>query len=204
MLYLVRSKNKFLAKRAIINTQLPHKEKLFLDASLAAEISGWDCSKIIPRKIYFMTQNPIDILLVEDNPDDLDLALYALRRNQLAKHIHVVRDGIEALDFIFCRGDYQERNCTQNPKLVLLDLNMPKLNGFEVLEAIRTNPSTSGIPVVILTTSKEESDLIESYRLGVNSYIVKPVDFEQFSDVVRQLGFYWLLLNERPSMRAVA
>jgi len=148
-----------------------------------------------------MTQKPIDILLVEDNPDDLDLALYALRRNQLANHIQVVRDGIEALDFMFCRGRYQGRNCSQNPKLILLDLNMPKLNGLEVLEAIRSNPRTAGIPVVILTTSKEESDLVESYRLGVNSYIVKPVDFEQFSDVVRQLGFYWLLLNERPRTR---
>ena len=149
-------------------------------------------------------QKPIDILLVEDNPDDLDLALYALQRNQLANHIHVVRDGIEALDFVFCRGKYQERSCSQIPKLILLDLNMPKLNGLEVLEAIRANPSTAGIPVVILTTSREESDLVESYRLGVNSYIVKPVDFEQFSEVVRQLGFYWLLLNERPSMTSAA
>lgn len=151
-----------------------------------------------------MPKKPVDILLVEDNPDDVDLALYALRRHQLANHIHVVRDGTEALDFVFCRGDYQERNFSQNPKLILLDLNMPKLNGLEVLEAIRADPSTAGIPVVILTTSKEESDLVESYRLGVNSYIVKPVDFEQFSDVIRQLGFYWLLLNERPSMTKIA
>lgn len=151
-----------------------------------------------------MTKQPIDILLVEDNPDDIDLALYALRRHQLANHIHVVRDGVEALDFIFCQGKYLDRSSTQNPKLILLDLNMPKLNGLEVLEAIRANPDTAGIPVVILTTSKEESDLVESYRLGVNSYIVKPVDFEQFSDVVRQLGFYWLLLNERPKMGEIA
>jgi two-component system response regulator len=150
-----------------------------------------------------MTKKPVDILLVEDNPDDVDLALYALRRHQLANHIHVVRDGVEALDFIFCRGDYQERSWTHNPKLILLDLNMPKLNGLEVLEAVRANPDTAKIPIVVLTTSKEESDLVESYRLGVNSYIVKPVDFEQFSDVIRRLGYYWLLLNERPSMREV-
>ena len=145
-----------------------------------------------------MTQKPIDILLVDDNPDDVELALFALRRNQLTNHIHVVYDGVEALDFLFCRGEYANRSCSNNPKLVLLDLKMPKLNGLEVLKEIRSHKNTAGIPVVILTTSNEERDLIESYRLGVNSYIVKPVDFEQFSDAVRQLGFYWLLLNERP------
>jgi len=145
-----------------------------------------------------MTKKPIDILLVDDNPDDVELALYALRRNQLTNHIHVVYDGVEALEFLFCKGEYADRSCSHNPKLVLLDLNMPKLNGLEVLKEIRSNAITAGIPVVILTTSNEERDLIESYRLGVNSYIVKPVDFEQFSDAVRQLGFYWLLLNERP------
>ena len=148
-----------------------------------------------------MVQKPIDILLVEDNPDDVELALYALRRHQLANYIHVARDGVEALDFLFCRGEFSERDCIQNPKLVLLDLKMPKLNGLDVLKQIRSNPKTAGIPVVILTTSKEDRDLIESYRLGVNSYIVKPVNFEQFSDVVRQLGFYWLLLNEQPPER---
>ena len=148
-----------------------------------------------------MVQKPIDILLVEDNPDDVELALYALRRNQLANHIHVARDGVEALDFLFCRNEFNERECNQNPRLVLLDLKMPKLNGLDVLKQIRSNPKTAGIPVVILTTSKEDRDLVESYRLGVNSYIVKPVNFEQFSDVVRQLGFYWLLLNEQPPER---
>lgn len=151
-----------------------------------------------------MKQKPIDILLVDDNPDDVELALYALRRNQLTNHIHVVYDGVEALDFLFCRGEYANRSCANNPKLVLLDLNMPKLNGLEVLKEIRSNDKMAGIPVVILTTSSEERDLIESYRLGVNSYIVKPVDFEQFSDAVRQLGFYWLLLNERPPAREFA
>ena len=148
-----------------------------------------------------MTHKPLDILLVEDNPDDIDLALYALRRHNLATHIHVVTDGVEALDFLFFRGEYIQREYAQNPKLILLDLKMPRVDGLEVLKAIRENPLTSGIPVVILTTSKEESDLLESYRLGVNSYIVKPVNFEQFSEVVRQLGVYWLSLNERPSIR---
>jgi CheY-like chemotaxis protein len=151
-----------------------------------------------------MKQQPIDILLVDDNPDDVELALYALRRNQLANHIHVVNDGVEALDFLFCEGEYSDRQCAQKPKLILLDLKMPRVDGLEVLKAIRENPQTAGIPVVILTTSKEDRDLVESYRLGVNSYIVKPVDFEQFSDVVRQLGFYWLLLNEHPPMREIA
>jgi CheY-like chemotaxis protein len=122
----------------------------------------------------------------------------------LANHIHIVHDGVEALDFLFCRGKYASRECVHNPKLVLLDIKMPKLNGLEVLKEIRANERTAGIPVVILTTSKEERDLIDSYRLGVNSYIVKPVDFEQFSDAVRQLGFYWLLLNERPPKSAMA
>jgi two-component system response regulator len=151
-----------------------------------------------------MPQKPVDILLVDDNPDDVELALYALRRSQLANHIHVVYDGIEALDFLFCRGKYSDRKCIHNPKLVLLDIKMPKLNGLEVLKEIRAHESTAVIPVVILTTSKEERDLIESYRLGVNSYIVKPVDFEQFSDAVRRLGFYWLLLNERPPKKSLA
>ncbi|HBX68197.1 MAG TPA: two-component system response regulator [Chloroflexi bacterium] len=148
-----------------------------------------------------MYPKAIDILLVDDNPDDVELALYALRRNQLANHIQIAHDGVEALDFLFCRGDYSERDCELKPKMILLDLNMPKVNGLEVLKAIRENPRTAGIPVVILTTSKEDRDLVESYRLGVNSYIVKPVDFEQFSEVVRQLGYYWLLLNEHPRVK---
>jgi CheY-like chemotaxis protein len=149
-----------------------------------------------------MLQKTIDILLVDDNPDDAALALYALQRNRLANHIQVVSDGIEALDFLFGEGKFENKT-THHPKLILLDLNMPKLNGLEVLKAIRENPQTAGIPVVILTTSKEDRDLIESYRLGANSYIVKPVDFNQFSEVVRQLGLYWLVLNERPSTRVI-
>ena len=145
-----------------------------------------------------MLQKTIDILLVEDNPDDAELALYALRRNHLANHIQIVNDGIEALNFLFGKEEYENQGF-HHPKLVLLDIKMPKLNGLEVLKAIRENPQTAGIPVVILTTSKEESDLVESYRLGANSYIVKPVNFNQFSEVVRQLGLYWLTLNERPT-----
>lgn len=154
-------------------------------------------------KVVLMLQKPVDILLVDDNPDDVELALYALERNQLTNHIHVVSDGIEALEFLHCTGKYANRKCANNPKLVLLDLKMPKLNGLEVLKEIRSNELTAGIPVVILTTSNEERDLIESSRLGVNSFIVKPIDFEQFSEAVRQLGYYWLLLNERPSSKAV-
>ncbi len=137
-------------------------------------------------KVVSKSQKPVDILLVDDNPDDVEFALYALRRNQLTNHIHVVSGGIKSLDFLLCWGEYAFRNCAHNPKLVLLDLNMPKLIGLEVLKEIRSNEKTAGIPVVILTTSNEERDLIESYRLGVNSYIVKPVDFEQFSEAVRQ------------------
>ena len=148
-----------------------------------------------------MKQEPIDILLVDDNPDDVELTLYALRRNKLANQIHVVNDGVEALDFLFCKGEYSDRQYAQKPKLILLDLIMPRVNGLEVLKAIREDPRTTGIPMVILTTSNEDRDLVESYRLGVNNYIVKPVDFEQFSDVVCQLGFYRLLLNERTPMR---
>jgi len=153
---------------------------------------------INPLKRDPVQKKPIDILLVDDNPDDVDLAIYALQRHKLANHIHIARDGAEALDFLFCRGEYIKRDHDQTPKLILLDLKMPRMNGLEVLEAVRDNPRTAGIPVVILTTSKEDRDLIESYRLGVNSYIVKPIDFEQFSEIVRQLGFYWLLLNEPP------
>jgi two-component system response regulator len=146
----------------------------------------------------FMTEKAVEILLVEDNPDDVELTMHALHRNKLANSIHVVRDGAEALDFLFCKGEYAGDGCSGTPRLVLLDLNLPKLNGLEVLKAIRSDARTKFIPVVVLTTSREERDMVESYRLGVNSYIIKPVDFEQFTEVVRQLGFYWLLLNQLP------
>jgi two-component system response regulator len=138
----------------------------------------------------------IDILLVEDNKDDIELTL--LRRERLANRIHVARDGVEALDFLFCRGEFAERSASQQPRLVLLDLKLPKLDGLEVLKRIKDDSKTKTIPVVILTSSKEEQDLVKGYKLGVNSYIQKPVDFDKFRDTVRQIGLYWLVVNQAP------
>jgi CheY-like chemotaxis protein len=140
----------------------------------------------------------VEILLVEDNPDDLDMAVHALRKANLANHIQVARDGVEALDFIFCRGEYANRKIENGPKVVLLDLKLPLVDGLEVLRNIKSDPRTRTIPVVVLTSSKEQSDVVESYKLGVNSYIVKPVNFEQFATAVQKLGLYWLLLNQPP------
>jgi two-component system response regulator len=144
-----------------------------------------------------MTESTIEILLVEDNPNDEALALQAFKKHNLANKVHVVRDGAEALDFIFCTGPYAER-AFANPRVVLLDKKLPLVDGMEVLRAIRQDPRTHLIPVVMLTSSAEERDIIESYQLGVNSYIVKPVDFDQFSETARQLGYYWLLVNKQP------
>ncbi|MBD1926991.1 response regulator [Trichocoleus sp. FACHB-90] len=143
-------------------------------------------------------ENPKEILLVEDNPNDVELALLALRRNKISNHIHIARDGEEALNFIFRKGTFADRNLNNNPKLILLDLKLPKIDGLEVLQTIKSDPQTLKIPVVILTSSCEECDMVDSYQLGVNSYIVKPVDFEQFTEAVRQLGLYWLVLNQSP------
>jgi len=143
----------------------------------------------------------VEILLVEDNPNDAELALRALRKNNLANNVFRVCDGEEALDFIFARGQFKDRNKLIIPRLILLDLKLPKINGLEVLKIIKTDPVTKLIPVVVLTSSKEESDLIESYRLGANSYIVKPVDFDKFIDSVRDIGMYWLLLNQQPDIK---
>jgi CheY-like chemotaxis protein len=140
----------------------------------------------------------VEILLVEDNPDDLDMALHALRKMNLTNRIQVARDGVEALDFIFCRGAFAGRKIENGPRVVLLDLKLPKVDGLEVLRAIKADPRTKTIPVVILTSSKEQSDVVESYKLGVNSYIVKPVNFAQFAESVQKLGMYWLLLNQPP------
>ena len=147
-----------------------------------------------------MTQEAI-ILLVEDNPDDVALTLRSLKNNHIANEVAVVTNGAAALDFLFCRGPYEERSPEDVPDLVLLDLNLPKVNGLEVLREIRGHERTRLLPVVILTSSREERDLIESYSLGANSYVRKPVDFEQFSEAVRQLGLYWLVLNERPPVK---
>jgi CheY-like chemotaxis protein len=140
----------------------------------------------------------VEILLVEDNPNDVELTLRALRHVNLANRIFVVRDGAEALDFLFARGPYGGRNGAQLPKVVLLDLKLPKVNGLEVLERVRSDPRTRTVPVVVLTSSSEEPDIQKSYALGVNSYIVKPVEFESFVKAVSDAGLYWLLLNQPP------
>lgn len=139
------------------------------------------------------------ILLVEDNPDDEALTLRAFKKNNIGNHVVVAHDGVEALDFLFCRGAYADRDPHEKPQVILLDLKLPKVDGLEVLRRIRAEESTSRLPVVILTSSSEEQDLIQSYSLGANSYIRKPVDFNQFMEAVRQLGLYWLVLNKTPS-----
>ncbi len=144
------------------------------------------------------SKEEVEILLVEDNPTDVELTLRALKKNNLANKVHVVTDGAEALDYLFATGTYKEREIDKKPKVVLLDLKLPKVDGLEVLKKIKSDERTRDIPVVVLTSSKEEQDRIESYKLGVNSYIVKPVNFEQFTKSVQELGLYWLLLNERP------
>jgi len=138
------------------------------------------------------------ILLVEDNDDDVELTLRALRRNRVANRVDVVRDGAEALEYLFATGGYAGRDVHDTPNLVLLDLKLPKVGGLEVLERLRSDPRTRRFPVVILTSSNVESDLARSYDLGANSYIRKPVDFTQFMEAVNQLGLYWLVLNEAP------
>ena len=141
-------------------------------------------------------KSSIELLLVEDNPQDLELALRALKKGNVTNHIEVARDGAEALDFLFCRGPHAGRNIADTPKVVLLDLKLPKVDGLDVLRQIKADARTRTIPVVVLTSSREQRDLVESYELGVNSYIVKPVNFESFTKAVQELGLYWLLLNE--------
>jgi two-component system, response regulator len=137
-----------------------------------------------------------EILLIEDNLEDLELTQRALRKANLTNQIHFARDGAEALEFLFCEGTHATRKIEDGPKLILLDLKLPKLDGLQVLKRIKGDPRTRTIPVVVLTSSKEQSDVVESYHLGVNSYIVKPVNFERFAAAVRDIGMYWLLLNQ--------
>ena len=142
----------------------------------------------------------VEILLVEDNANDAEMTLRALRNHNLANKVHWVKDGAEALDFMFRTGAYASRSAAATPKLVLLDIKMPKVDGIEVLRRLKGDPVTRNVPVVVMTSSNEDRDLVESYRLGVNSYIVKPVEFDKFTDVVEQLGYYWLLTNQAPPL----
>jgi two-component system response regulator len=142
----------------------------------------------------------VEILLVEDNPNDLRLTLAAFAEHRTTQPVRVVRDGEEALEFLFCTGAYAHRRMDRPPRLVVLDLKLPKLDGIEVLQRIKADPQTRSIPVVVLTGSREERDLARSYDLGANSYVVKPVDFDQFSEAIRDLGLYWLLRNEPPPL----
>jgi two-component system, response regulator len=149
-----------------------------------------------------MNYDALDILLVEDNPDDLELAIYALEKNNLANNVFVARDGEEALDFLFCRGAHRDRSFERPPRLVLLDLKLPKIDGLEVLREIKKDPRTKPVPVVVMTSSKEQRDMVEGYQLGVNSYIQKPVDFAEFREIIGKLGFYWLVINQFPPAEA--
>ncbi|MGH9698973.1 MAG: response regulator [Candidatus Acidiferrales bacterium] len=146
--------------------------------------------------------DPVEILLVEDNPADAELALHALQKSKMANQIRVLQDGAEALEFLFCRGAFANRRFDSPPRLVLLDLKLPKVDGLQVLREVKTDPRTRAIPIIILTSSKEDRDLVKSYTLGVNSYIQKPVNFNEFQEVVRQLGMYWLLVNCKPPAAA--
>jgi CheY-like chemotaxis protein len=144
----------------------------------------------------------IEILVVEDDPGELELTMHALQAEHLCNRIEVARDGEEALDFLYCRGAFSDRNPASPPKLILLDLKLPRLDGLEVLRQIKEDPDMRAIPVVILTSSNQESDLVRGYRLGTNSYVQKPVDFDQFRATIKQLGSYWLIVNEGPPRNA--
>jgi CheY-like chemotaxis protein len=145
-----------------------------------------------------MVGRSVLVLLVEDNPNDAELTLHALRRNNLVNGIDHVRDGEEALDYLYGRGKYDDRDLKSLPKVILLDLKLPKVDGMDVLRTIKADPQLKNIPVVVLTSSREEKDIVNSYDLGVNSYIQKPVDFQQFTEAIAQVGYYWVILNERP------
>ena len=148
-----------------------------------------------------MKQNQVEILLIEDNPDEAELAIRSLKKNSLANNLVHIDDGAEALDYIFCRGKYAGNDISFTPKVILLDLKLPRVGGLEILRQVKTDERTKSIPVVILTSSKEDSDLIEGYNLGVNSYIVKPVNFESFAKAISELGMYWVILNQQPPIR---
>ena len=145
-----------------------------------------------------MSGQAVEILLVEDNPNDVELTLRSFKKNNIVNHVHVVRDGAEAIDYLFRQGAYAGRDASRQPAVTLLDLKLPKVEGLEVLKRLRADERTRLLPVVILTSSKEEQDLVTGYQLGANSYIRKPVDFTQFMEAIRQVGLYWLMMNEPP------
>ncbi|EKT85923.1 response regulator [Leptospira santarosai] len=146
--------------------------------------------------MYDLHDDVISILYAEDNPQDSELTLRSLKRHNLTNQVKLVRDGEEALEYLYATGRYENRDKTQLPSLILLDLKMPKVDGIEVLRRVRSEEFTKMLPVVILTSSAEEKDIVESYRLGVNSYVVKPLDFDKFSEVASEIGFYWILVNQ--------
>jgi CheY-like chemotaxis protein len=143
-----------------------------------------------------MNHDEVEILLVEDDPNDVELTLLTLRKYNLGNKIHVVRDGEEALDYLFCRGPYERRSFDGPPKVVFLDLKLPKVTGLEVLKELKADPRTRPVPVVVMTSSREQRDMVEGYQLGVNSYIQKPIDFGEFQTTIKDLGYYWLVVNQ--------
>lgn len=143
-----------------------------------------------------MVTNAVEIVLIEDNPNDAELTIRGLRKNKITNSILHISDGAEALDFFFAKGKYEGRNTSLVPRIVILDLKLPKVNGIEILQKVKSDERTKSIPIVVLTSSKEERDVVESYKYGANSYIVKPVDFNKFIEAIKNLGLYWLLLNE--------
>jgi len=145
-----------------------------------------------------MKHEEYDIVIVEDNPNDAELMIHSLKKNHLANKLIVLEDGEQALDYIFCRGKYSGRNLSRPPKVIFLDLKLPKVDGLEVLKQVKSNEATSKIPVIIVTSSKEDPDIAAAYNLGANSYVVKPVDFDNFLKTMSQLGLYWLVVNENP------
>jgi two-component system response regulator len=145
-----------------------------------------------------MSLNEVEVVLVEDNPNDAELAIRALKEYNFANKLMWLKDGVEALDFIFAQGQYTDRSVEEVPKVILLDLKLPRVDGLEVLEKIKSDTRTKSIPVVVLTSSSEERDIIASYNLGVNSYVIKPVDFDKFVDAAKEIGLYWMLLNNPP------
>lgn len=148
-----------------------------------------------------MAYREVEILLVEDNPDDEFLILRALRKHKVSNKIHIARDGEEALDFLFCRGPYANNECPRNLRLILLDLKLPKISGLEVLAVVKQDPATKHIPVVLLTSSNLQEEMLKAYVDGANSFLQKPVDFDQFDDLIRQVGFYWMRVNKHPEQQ---